>query len=332
MGERDREGRVRMLDLPDRIVVVEVAPRDGLQSLPMRIDTDTKVRMIDRLSETGFPVIEVTGFAHPAKIPNLADAEEVCARIARRPGTIYRGLVPNARGAKRAAPCRLDELVGLLIVSPKYLAKNQNMDIDKSVEQAVEAFRIADAAGQRFVAALGMAMWCPYVGVIPDEDVIMLVDRLRNAGIRDFYLAGSVGMEDPRHVGRLFSALGKRFPDSAFGFHVHNLSGFAPANILAALDAGAAWIESAVCGVGGGIAMPAGIGKIGNFPTEDLVIFLEEMGVRTGLDPASVLDCARDVAAMLAIPMESCSGQGSTRAAVLAWGRGAGGSTNSAVA
>jgi hydroxymethylglutaryl-CoA lyase len=320
-----------MLDLPDRITVVEVSPRDGLQSLPMLVDTAVKVRMIDRLSEVGFPVIEVTGFAHPAKIPNLSDAEEVCARIARRPGTIYRGLVPNARGARRAVPCGLDELVGLVIVSPTYLAKNQNMDIDKAVEQAVEAFRIADAAGQRFVVALGMAMWCPYVGAIPDEDVISLVERLRNGGIRNYYLAGSVGMEDPRHVGRLFATLGKRFCDSVFGFHVHNLSGFAPANILAALDAGVSWIESAVCGLGGGIAMPAGIGKIGNFPTEDLVIFLDEIGVRTGLDPVKVLDCAQDVATMLGVPMESYAGHGSTRAAVLAWGRGALGSTKEAL-
>jgi hydroxymethylglutaryl-CoA lyase len=320
-----------MLDLPDRITVVEVSPRDGLQSLPRRIDTATKVQMIDRLSNARFPVIEVTGFAHPSKIPNLSDAEEVCARIARRPGTIYRGLVPNARGAKRAASCSLDELVGLIIVSPTYLAKNQNMDIDKAVEQAVEAFRIADAADQRFVVALGMAMWCPYVGAIPDEDVISLVERLRYAGIRNFYLAGSVGMEDPRHVGRLFATLGKRFCDCIFGFHVHNLSGFAPANILAALDAGVSWIESAVCGLGGGIAMPAGIGKIGNFPTEDLVIFLEEIGVRTGLDPTEVLDCAQDVATMLGIPMESHAGRGSTRAAVLAWGRGALGSTKEAL-
>lgn len=312
-----------MLDLPDRITVVEVSPRDGLQSLPFQVDTETKVRMIDRLSETGFPVIEVTGFAHPKKIPNLADAEEVCARISRRSGVTYRGLVPNARGALRAVPCRLDELVGLVILSPMYLAKNQNMDLDTAIEQAVEAFRIADQSGQRYVAALGMAMWCPYFGVIPDENVIAAVGRLRDAGIRNFYLAGSVGMEDPLQVRRLFSTLGRRFADSRFGFHVHNLSGNAPANILAALDAGVSWIESAVCGVGGGVVMPTGIGKVGNFPTEDLVLLLDQLGVESGLDPESVTSCARDVAAMLRIPIESHAGQGRTRAAILAWQRDA---------
>ena len=307
-----------MLDLPERITVVEVSPRDGLQSLPSGVATETKLRMIDRLSQAGFPVIEVTGFAHPKRIPNLADAEEVCLRISRRPGTVYRALVPNARGAQRAAPCRLDELVGLVVVSPTYLAKNQNMTIDTAIEQAIEAFRIADTAGQRYVAALGMAMWCPYVGTIPDNDVVAVVRRLRSGGIRNFYLAGSIGLEDPRHVNRLFRLLSTEFRDSAFGFHVHNLSGNAPANILAALDAGVSWIESAICGLGGGIAMPSGIGGVGNFPTEDLVMLLEQMDVRTQLDPVEVLRCAQEVAALLGVPIQSYAGRGKTREAVMA--------------
>jgi hydroxymethylglutaryl-CoA lyase len=313
-----------MLDLPGRITVVEVSPRDGLQSLTAPIDTATKVKMIDRLSETGFPIIEVTGFVHPRKIPNLADAEAVCDQIARRPGTIYRGLVPNERGAQRAVTCHLDELVGLVVVSPIYLKKNQNMDIDTAVEQAIAAFRIAEKAGQQYVVALAMAFWCPYVGVIPDDDVIVVTRRLHDAGIRCFYLAGSMGMEDPLHVKRLFSTLRDRFPDSAFGFHVHNLSGNAPANILAALDSGISRIESAVCGIGGGIAMPPGTGKVGNFPTEDLVFLLDQIGVDTGLDPVKVLNCARDIATLLNVSIDSHTGRGITREAILEWNKAAG--------
>ena len=307
-----------MLDLPERITVVEVSPRDGLQSLPSRIDTETKVRMVDRLSQSGFPVIEVTGFAHPQRIPNLADAEEVCRRILRRPGTVYRALVPNARGAQRAAQCCLDELVGLVVVSPTYLAKNQNMNIDTAIEQAIQAFRTADTAGRRYVVALGMALWCPYVGTIPDNDVVAVVRRLRSGGIRNFYLAGSMGLEDPCHVSRLFRFLVAHFRNCTFGFHVHNLSGHAPANVLAALDAGVSWIETAVCGMGGGIAMPGGIRAPGNFPTEDLVLLLEQMGVRTGLDPVEILSCAQDVAALVGVSIESYAGRGHTRAGVLA--------------
>ena len=121
-----------MLQLPEKITVVEVGPRDGLQSFPSWVDTDTKVRMIDRLSEAGYPVIEVTNFAHPKVIPNLKDAEEVMERISRRPGTIYRALVPNARGAERAAKTDCDEMLGLITVSKTYLAKNQNMTPDEA--------------------------------------------------------------------------------------------------------------------------------------------------------------------------------------------------------
>jgi hydroxymethylglutaryl-CoA lyase len=105
------------MHFPDQVLVAEVGPRDGLQSLGKWVETDAKVAMIDRLTDAGLPVIEVTGFAHPRVIPNLRDAEEVCARIRRRPGTVYRALVPNARGAERAVPAKLDELLGLITVS-----------------------------------------------------------------------------------------------------------------------------------------------------------------------------------------------------------------------
>src|SRR3546814_18402970 len=108
-----------MLRLPEKVTVVEVGPRDGLQSFPRWVDTDVKVRMIDRLSEAGFPVIEATNFAHPRVIPHLKDAEEVMARIKRRQGTIYRGLVPNAKGAERAATQNCDERVGPITVRQK---------------------------------------------------------------------------------------------------------------------------------------------------------------------------------------------------------------------
>src|SRR6188472_2967514 len=112
------------LTLPKKIVVAEVGPRDGLQSFPRWIDTDTKVAIIDRLSELGFPVIEVSNFAHPKVIPHLRDAEEVFQRIKRRQGTVYRALVPNARGAERAAQSSVDEMLGLITISATYTRKN----------------------------------------------------------------------------------------------------------------------------------------------------------------------------------------------------------------
>ncbi len=301
------------MHFPERVKIAEVGPRDGLQSLGKWIETDAKVAMIDRLSEVGFPTIEVTGFVHPRFIPALRDAEEVCARIRRRPGTVYRALVPNARGAERALPAKLDELLGLITVSETYLRKNQNMTPDEAVEQASAAFRIADGAGLGYVQAVGVALWCTYEGMIPDDRSIAIVGRLRNAGIRRFYIAGSSGMEDPRQVGRVFGKLADAHPDCEFGYHVHNLSGMATGNILAALDAGASFIEGAICGIGGGVALPAAIGSVGNFPTEDLVTMLSEMGIDTGVDAIAVQEAARDVAKILKITPRSHTGAGATR-------------------
>jgi len=307
-----------MLQLPKSVTVVEVGPRDGLQSFPRWVETDIKVKVIDRLSATGFPVIEVANFAHPHVIPNLRDAEQVLKRIARRPGAVYRALVPNARGAQRATAAKgVDEMLGLITVSATYLRKNQNMTADEAVAQAIEAFRIADRAGARFVMALGMAFWCPYEGRIPEDDVLALVARFRDAGMRRFYLAGSVGMEDPAHVNRLFRKLCDRWADTSFGFHVHNLAGMGTANILAALDGGASSIEGSICGIGGGITLPSALGLVGNIATEDAVHMLNEMGIETGLDTAAVIAAARDVAGWLGIRPQSHAAHCGTRADIL---------------
>jgi hydroxymethylglutaryl-CoA lyase len=301
------------LNLPEKIVVAEVGPRDGLQSFPRWVDTDTKVAMIDRLSDLGLPVIEVSSFAHPKVVPHLRDAEEVFRRIKRRPGTVYRALVPNAHGAGRAATAKVDEMLGLITISATYTRKNQNMSIDQAIAQNLVSFRVAESARIRFVMALGMSFWCAYEGQIPEENVIAVVRRLHDGGIRRFYLAGSLGMEDPVHVNRLFRRLGELFPQAAFGFHIHNLSGMATANILAALDAGVTWLEGAICGIGGGIAMPTTLGSVGNFPTEDLVAMLAEMGVETGLDPERTVALSKEIATLLGIAPQSHRGSGATR-------------------
>jgi hydroxymethylglutaryl-CoA lyase len=304
------------LTLPGTMVVAEVGPRDGLQSFPRWIDTDTKVRMIDRLSDLALPVIEVSSFAHPKVVPHLRDAEEVFQRIRRRPGTTYRALVPNAHGARRAAIAEVDEMLGLITISATYTKKNQNMSIEAAIDQNLQALRIAEASSIPFVMALGMAFWCAYEGLIPEAHVIDVVRRLHQGGVRRFYLAGSLGMEDPAHVNRLFLRLGELFPNAVFGFHVHNLSGMATANILAALDAGVQWLEGAICGIGGGIAMPSRLGSVGNFPTEDLVTMLSEMGIRTGIEPDQTVAVSREIAAMLGIEPKSHRANGATRGSV----------------
>lgn len=309
------------MKFPAEMTVVDVAARDGIQSFKRAVDTDTKVAIVDRLSTTGLPVIEVTGFAHPRVIPNLADAEEVCERFQPRPGVTYRGLVPNARGAERGIKTRLDELLGLITVSAAYQKKNQNMTLEEGIEEAIRTFRIADAAGKKWVMALGMSMWCAYEGRIPESRVLDILGQFRNAGMRRFYLAGSLGMEDPAHVSQLFSKVLDAHNDIEVGFHVHNLAGTGMANVLAALDAGAAFVEGAICGIGGGIAMPRTIASVGNLATEDIVHMLNEMGIKTGVDTAEIAAAARDVGNLLDIEPGSHTAHIGTRADVMEGGR-----------
>jgi len=300
-----------MIHFPESTRVVEVGSRDGLQSLSRWVSTDDKVWLIDTLSDLGFGTIEVTGFVSPRAIPNLADADEVMARIRRRPGTVYRGLAPNARGAQRAVTAGCDEVVGLVTASEAYTARNQNMTIAEAFEQAIASHRVVDAAGRRFVLAIGMAFFCPYDHEIPEARVLDLIDRAWNAGVRAIYLAGSLGMESPREVGERFSRIRDRWPELDLGFHVHNMNGLAPATILCALDSGVDWFETSICGIGGGVATPT---ATGNFPTEDIVRMFEDCGVRTSLDADAVMQAARSIANRLEIPVDSAAGRHGSRA------------------
>jgi hydroxymethylglutaryl-CoA lyase len=303
-----------MLSLPEKATVVEVGPRDGLQSLGHWVDTDHKVAMIDCLSDAGFPVIEVTSFAHPNVVPMLIDAEEVLERIKRRPGTVYRALVPNKRGALRAVETDIDEILGLMTVSESYLAKNQNMTLDEAIEAGGACFRVADEAGRAFIMALGMSLFCPYEGVIDPQRTLSCVARLRKLGVQRFYLAASTGMEEPRQVNELFRRAFEQFPDCEFGFHVHEKMGLASANLIAALDAGVVMVEGSICGVGGGIAFPGGTGSVGNLPSEDIVSFLNEMGIETGIETADALVAARTIGDLIGIPVNSHLAAVGTRA------------------
>ncbi len=307
-----------MIRLPQSVQLVDVSARDGLQSFARFVDTDTKVAMIDRLSALGLHTVEVSSFAHPKAVPHLADAEAVFERIVRRPGTLYRALVPNARGALRAVQARVGEILGLITATESYTRRNQNMSVDEAVDGAIRSLEIAQSNGIAFTLAIGMAMWCPYEGRVPEAHIHTLVERFHSAGLRSFYLAGSVGMEDPVHVGRLFGELKQRHPDMRMGFHVHNLSGMATANILAALEARVDWLEGAICGIGGGIAMPSSVGSIGNFALEDLVSMLADCDIACGVEPDAAIAASWDVARLLDIEPRSHRAHGATRSAVLA--------------
>ena len=310
------------MNFPERIRIVEVGPRDGLQSLPHTYPTDIKVEMVEALARAGLEKIEVTGFVRPEVIPQLADAEELLARLQRFDGCVYRALVPNRRGAERAVASGVDELVGLITASETYNRKNQNMSVDENVAAISSIAEVAARAGTPFVVAIGIAMFCPYEGDVPATRVLSLIERMRADGVEEFYLATSVGLDGPRAVHDLASRIVDRWPDLTLGLHLHDTNGMALANALAGLDAGVTVFEGSICGIGGGIRMPHGMPHFGNVATEDLVHMFGESGVDTGVELDALLAAARAVEELLGLETTfSAALRGGTKAHVLELGR-----------
>ena len=294
------------MKFPKKIKVIEVGPRDGLQSLNKWIPTQDKIKMVNLLSSANFPVIEVSSFAHPKVVPMLKDAEKVFEQINRKTGIVYRALSPNLKGTFRAVETKMvDEILGLLTVSETYSLKNQNMTLDDAINEAGKSLKLCEKYDVNFVMAIGVAFYCPYDGLISNEKILSVVKRLYNKGIRRVYLAASTGMENPSNINYVFNKTRDKFSDLDCGFHVHDRIGMAATNMFSALDAGATSVEGSICGIGGGIAMPHGTGDYGNLPTEDIVTMLNRSNIETQLNEKIVHETAKKIAHLLKISSNS---------------------------
>ena len=286
-------------DLPGRVFIHEVAPRDGLQIEPVFVPTDAKVGWIDRLSETGLAKIEVTSFVSPKAVPALADGEEVARRIRRAPGVRYAALIPNIRGAERAAGSGLDEVNVVISASETHNRANLRMSRADSFSQLGEIARVLAGTGLALTSSVATAFGCPFEGAQDPAKVLDQVSRLLDAGCTGVTLADTTGMANPRQVADLVGAALELLAGSARGgeeaeltLHFHNTRGVGLANILAAVQAGATRFDAALGGLGG---CPFAPGATGNVCTEDVVSMFAEMGVETGVDLGRLLPVARDL-------------------------------------
>jgi hydroxymethylglutaryl-CoA lyase len=310
------------MNFPDRVRLVEVGPRDGLQSLSTIYPTDVKVAMVETLARTGLERIEVTGFVRPDVIPQLADADELLTCLTRFDGCRYRALVPNRRGAERAAAVGVDELVGLISASETYNRKNQNMTVEENLAAVSAMAEVADRERVPFVMAIAIAMFCPYEGDVPPARVLSLIERMQADGIGEFSIATSVGLDGPRAVYALCARILDRWPELILGLHLHDTNGMALANALAGLQAGVGVFEGSICGIGGGIRMPYGMPHFGNVATEDLAHLFSECDVETGVSLPLLLDAARSIGELLDLETTFSSAlQGGTKEHVLELGR-----------
>ncbi len=291
-------------DLPKRVQVREVGPRDGFQAEHEWIPTDLKVETVNRLSRTGVTEIQVTSCVHPKATPQLRDAEEVLARIDRVPGVTYSVLVPNLRGAQRAIPARPDCLNLLLSATDSHSLANANATTADALKKLAEVVDAAAKAGIPVSGGMAVGLGCPFEGFPPIERLFWVVGEWRAMGLRELEIADTAGMANPALVYDRLSRLRDRYPDVQWGLHLHDTRRMATANILAALQAGVTYFDGAVGGLGGCPYCP---GATGNIATEDLVHMLHEMGIETGIDLDALTDVARWVGeSVVKHPLESC--------------------------
>ena len=277
-----------MSDLPERISLREVGPRDGLQNEDP-VPTDGKVALIDALSGTGVSRIETVAFVHPRAIPQMADVDEVWARIRRNPAVRYSALVPNLRGAQRALDAGFTEIEVVISASDTHNRRNINRSTDESLADLPALVDLVHARGGTVQVIVATAWGCPYEGDVPVSRALDVLGRAIIAGVDSAAFGDTTGMATPTRVIRLVGETRSAHPDLALGLHFHNTRGTGLANVLAALQLGADDFDASVGGLGG---CPYAPGASGNIATEELVHMLEDMGVATGVDLEALIDVA----------------------------------------
>lgn len=290
------------MTLPRTVKIVEVGPRDGLQNEKKPIPTSVKVELIDRLTETGLPVIEATSFVSPKWVPQLADGAEVMSRIRRKPGTSYPVLVPNLKGLEAAVAAGAQEVAVFASASESFAQKNTNCSIAESLKRfqpVIEAARASDVQVRGYVSCV---IACPYEGDISPHKVAEVSDRLFQLGCYEISLGDTVGVGTPVKMQAMLASVGRRVPMSKLAGHYHDTYGQAVANIYASLELGVAVFDSSVSGLGG---CPYAKGATGNVATEDVVYLLHGLGIATGVNLDALIDAGEYIGAVLERPSNS---------------------------
>ena len=282
------------MDHPKHAEITEVGPRDGFQAERGFIPTAQKIDFIDRLVGAGVPRIEATSFVSPRAVPQLSDAEAVMRGVDRTRGAVFAALVPNKRGALRAAEAEVDEMVVFVSASESHNRKNVNRAIEESLAGFEEVARVAGEAGTPVHGAISTSFGCPFEGDVPVARVGEIARRFQQLGFAGVNLGDTTGMATPPLVAAAVSAVREVAPELDLGLHFHNTRGIGLANVMAGLELGVDRYDASFGGIGG---CPFAPKATGNICTEDLVFLLEEMGIVTGIDLRRLSGIACDVEA-----------------------------------
>jgi hydroxymethylglutaryl-CoA lyase len=267
---------------PKNIEFVEVGPRDGLQNEQALVSTADKLALIARAIDAGARRIEVTSFVNPNRVPQMADADAVCAGLPQRDDVTYIGLVINGRGAQRAISTgRIDQIGAVCVSTDQFAIANQSQTSAESVCTAKELISIAQAAGLSGQATIAAAFGCPFTGEVAQDHIVAIARSLAEANPAEIALADTIGVADPAQVMRLVTRIRDTIAPIPVRVHFHNTRGTGLANVWAAIDAGATVVDASIGGLGG---CPFAPGAAGNVCSEDVVYMLNRSGIATGMD------------------------------------------------
>ena len=284
------------MQVPSKVTIVEVGPRDGLQNERAAVSAADKIAFVDRLSEAGHQLIEVSAFVSPKRVPQMADAAEVFAGIRRRPSTRYTALVPNRQGLERAIAAGVHEVAIFAAASDTFSRRNINQSIDESLAAYAGVCADAKAAGLPVRGYLSTCFVCPFEGPIDPARVADISMRLLEMGVYEVAISDTIGAATPGAVLRVLGAVGGRIPLRHVALHFHDTRGTALANVLAGLDFGVTTFDSSAGGLGG---CPFAPGAAGNLATEDLLFMLNGLGIETGVSIDKVANASRFIEAKL---------------------------------
>ena len=286
----------------ERVEIVDVGPRDGLQSQPQLLDTETKIMFIERLIDAGVRRLEVASFVNPKRVPQMADADAIIARLPRRSGVSYIGLVLNEQGFERALASGVEQINCAAVATDSFCLRNQGKTSAEMLAVIAGLARRAQQEKKSLGVTIAAAFGCPFEGEVAPATVVAIAERLYAMGVDEIALADTIGVAVPSEVKRLVEAVRARIGATPLRMHFHNTRGTGIGNVYAAIESGVRIIDASCGGVGG---CPFAPGATGNVGTEDVLYLLHRSGFDTGIDIAKVVATSKWLEGPLAAPMQA---------------------------